>query len=116
MAAQGPFLSVLTFNVRFDQHDPDRVLQAVLQANADVVAIQELTTELDRFLTDKLSTEYRTGSRVRQIGRGEVELQPVSSHRDRRSCLVWRSPRYLGRLCDLERPARSFPEFPSCSA
>lgn len=58
MAAQGPFLSVLTFNVRFDQHDPDRVLQAILQAKADVVAIQELTTELDGFLTDKLSTEY----------------------------------------------------------
>ena len=58
VATQGPFLSVLTFNVRFDRHDSDRILQAILHANADVVALQELTTGLDHFLTDQLSTEY----------------------------------------------------------
>ncbi|MBP7692363.1 MAG: endonuclease/exonuclease/phosphatase family protein, partial [Anaerolineales bacterium] len=54
----GPSLSVLTFNVRFDQHSPERVLEVIRQSKADVVALQELTTGLDAFLWQNLQATY----------------------------------------------------------
>lgn len=44
--------------MRYDRHSPEQVLEVVLQANADVVALQELPTALDDFLWDRLQGAY----------------------------------------------------------
>ena len=54
----GPALTVMTFNVRFDQHSPEQVLRAVQVGDADLVALQELTPDLDAFLWERLSAQY----------------------------------------------------------
>jgi len=48
----------MTFNVRFDKHSPEQVLAAIRYGNADVIAIQELTTSLDDYLWQHLQTHY----------------------------------------------------------
>ncbi|HKZ71358.1 MAG TPA: endonuclease/exonuclease/phosphatase family protein [Anaerolineales bacterium] len=51
-------LTVLTFNLRFDHNDLAAVLAAIHEANADVIALQELTTGMDEFLWPELQAEY----------------------------------------------------------
>lgn len=56
--SRAPSLSVMTFNVRFDHHAPDQILRAIVLADPDIVAVQELTTQLDHYLSTQLATQY----------------------------------------------------------
>ncbi len=51
-------LTVMTFNLRYDHNDPTVVLAAIRNADADVIALQELATGMDEFLWPELQAEY----------------------------------------------------------
>ncbi|HSH02171.1 MAG TPA: endonuclease/exonuclease/phosphatase family protein [Anaerolineae bacterium] len=51
-------VGVLSFNVRYSGYDPAVIAAIIEEAGADIVGIQELTTELDAYLATELASIY----------------------------------------------------------
>lgn len=54
----GRELSIMTYNVKFNNGDPDAVLAVIKSANVDVVGLQEVTLEYTNLLDTELSEQY----------------------------------------------------------
>lgn len=55
----GDTLTVMTHNVEAVNPDPERIAQAILESDPDIVALQELRPEMAETLSVRLSNEYR---------------------------------------------------------
>jgi endonuclease/exonuclease/phosphatase (EEP) superfamily protein YafD len=55
----GPSVSVLTYNVNFERFDP-ATLEAIVEADADLVFLQETTAEWERAIRARLASAYPT--------------------------------------------------------
>ncbi len=85
-------LTLLTYNVEFNNPDPSASLDAIAAADADVVLLQEVTAEWQRALVARFATQYP--HRIFRIGaRGPTGLA-VLSKRPIRAEEVIRSPVY----------------------
>jgi endonuclease/exonuclease/phosphatase family metal-dependent hydrolase len=59
MEPVGPQLRVLTYNINWGSPRPDLVAEVILQANADVVCLQETTSQWEQYLRQALGRNYR---------------------------------------------------------
>src|SRR5688572_2704906 len=78
----GAHLSVLTYNVNFGGPRPDLAVQAIAEANADVVCLQETNPAWERMIRDALGERYPHVHFRHEPGAGGIAMLskwPVSS-------------------------------------
>jgi len=54
----GPSLKVMTWNVNWGGPAPELAVQTILEADADIVCLQETTESWERYLRERLSARY----------------------------------------------------------
>lgn len=55
---EGPSVRIVTFNVRYDNYEIDAIASTLLAADADVIALQEITEPQRRLLEAALADDY----------------------------------------------------------
>lgn len=64
-----PQLTVMTYNLLQPKHHEDEVTQLILNSGADVIAVQELSTDMESFLSKSLAEMYPYQALHPQAGR-----------------------------------------------
>ena len=84
-------LRVATYNLNFANRSSDKVLDAIAEADADILCLQETTPNSERFLRRKLATDYPEFYAAGHKGKHFAERFVIASKRKLRD-LVFEPP------------------------